>query len=245
MKKITNSHVQKAYDIAKLVFEKQISLKIGVERLEVFGMVRSSAHDYIYSYSNLVQGKLFTRTANAYATEYYLEKILIDMGNNAFENALLALAQHINYYEQLTGRKVIKLKAIYDKYFKLLDFSSENIIYPDEFDKDEKFVEGKSKLIKVNFYERNPIARRRCIDHFGSNCQVCKINFEKIYGLIGKNFIHVHHKVELHTIRSEYSINPITDLIPVCPNCHSMLHKRTPPYSVEELIYIINKIDQK
>jgi len=35
-------------------------------------------------------------------------------------------------------------------------------------------------------------------------------------------------------------INPLTDLIPVCPNCHSIIHLKTPPYSVEEVQKLIS-----
>jgi len=61
------------------------------------------------------------------------------------------------------------------------------------------------------------------------------MSFEEQYGDIGKGFIHVHHKKPLAAIRSEYSINPKIDLIPVCPNCHAMLHSSNPPLSVEKL----------
>ena len=33
----------------------------------------------------------------------------------------------------------------------------------------------------------------------------------------------------------EYRLNPETDLVPVCPNCHAMLHTSEPPLSVDEL----------
>lgn len=52
------------------------------------------------------------------------------------------------------------------------------------------------------------------------------MNFEEVYGEIGKGFIHVHHIVPLSEINSEYKVNYKDDLIPVCPNCHSMLHKK-------------------
>ena len=42
-----------------------------------------------------------------------------------------------------------------------------------------------------------------------------------------------------------YIVDPIKDLFPVCPNCHSMLHKIDPPYSIEELKKIINENDLK
>jgi 5-methylcytosine-specific restriction protein A len=51
------------------------------------------------------------------------------------------------------------------------------------------------------------------------------MDFEKMYGEIGHGFIHVHHIIPISTIGEEYKIDPIKDLVPVCPNCHAMLHK--------------------
>lgn len=47
--------------------------------------------------------------------------------------------------------------------------------------------------------------------------------------------ISMHHEIEIITIGEEYEINPITDLKLICPNCHAMLHKRKPAYSIDEL----------
>lgn len=93
----------------------------------------------------------------------------------------------------------------------------------------------------VNSYERNSKARKICIEHFGVKCQVCDFDFEKKYGEIGKDFIHVHHKIDISTVGKEYEVNPIQDLISVCPNCHSMLHKKKPAYSIKVLKQIIFK----
>ncbi|PKF86740.1 HNH endonuclease [Bacillus sp. BA3] len=96
--------------------------------------------------------------------------------------------------------------------------------YPDEVS--ETLEEGKRKTIRVNVYERNPIARKQCMDHYGAQCQVCSLNFKDTYGEVGKDFIHVHHIVPLHEIQQDYIVDPIQDLIPVCPNCHAMLHRK-------------------
>ena len=67
---------------------------------------------------------------------------------------------------------------------------------------------------------------------------MCDLDFEKRYGAIGHGFIHVHHRTPLSQItdHDDYTINPIEELLPVCPNCHAMLHKREPePFTVEEL----------
>lgn len=87
-------------------------------------------------------------------------------------------------------------------------------------------IEGAKTKVTVNKYERNPIARQRCIEHHGYSCSICAFNFQEVYGDIGNNFIHVHHIKPLHEIRDNYIVDPIKDLIPVCPNCHAMLHRK-------------------
>ena len=97
------------------------------------------------------------------------------------------------------------------------------------------FKEGKSKDIVKTRYERNPAARKRCLDYYGCSCEVCKFNFEEHYGEIGKGFIHVHHRNQIYEIGKEYDIDPIRDLIPVCPNCHAMIHSKIPAYTIAEI----------
>lgn len=99
--------------------------------------------------------------------------------------------------------------------------------------------EGSTVKISVNKYERNQEARQECIDHYGCFCQICGFNFEIFYGKLGKEIIHVHHIKPLSEIKEEYVINPKTDLIPVCPNCHSMIHRKTPCYTISEISQLI------
>lgn len=112
---------------------------------------------------------------------------------------------------------------------------------PEKFkgEKRKKFIEGARIESTVTRYERNSAARKECLDYYGYSCTVCGVNFEKVYGDIGKSYIHVHHEVEISTIGQEYEVDPINDLKPVCPNCHAMLHKRKPAYSIDELREII------
>ncbi|MET3195256.1 HNH endonuclease [Gottfriedia sp. OAE603] len=96
--------------------------------------------------------------------------------------------------------------------------------YPEEIS--DGLEEGHSKTILVNRYERNSKVRKECIDAHGVQCQVCKIDFESTYGIVGKDFIHVHHIIPLSEIKKGYIVDPEHDLIPVCPNCHAMLHRK-------------------
>jgi len=101
------------------------------------------------------------------------------------------------------------------------------------------FYEGAVRQIVINKYERNPLARRICVNHYGAFCQACGFDFFKTYCELGKDFIHVHHIVPLSKINKEYILNPIDDLIPVCPNCHSMIHRNKTALSIEELKKIL------
>jgi len=89
---------------------------------------------------------------------------------------------------------------------------------------EKEYWEGNKQQKLLTIYERNIDARNDCIKAKGYACSVCGQKMEDIYGEIGKNFIHVHHINFLSKTKGTHKVDPIKDLIPVCPNCHSMLH---------------------
>ena len=95
--------------------------------------------------------------------------------------------------------------------------------------------EGALRRVTVNRYERSQINRAICISVHGTKCKVCGLDFGEHYGEIGFGFIHVHHIVPVSQMNSDYKIDPVNELVPVCPNCHSMLHRKAPPLSIDEL----------
>lgn len=106
-------------------------------------------------------------------------------------------------------------------------------------DKTQAFIEGSATQVLQTRYERNIYARNECLNLYGYSCSVCNFDFEKFYGNLGFKFIQVHHLTQVATIKQEYQVNPVQDLRPVCPNCHSMLHKQSPPLTIDELKEII------
>lgn len=123
-------------------------------------------------------------------------------------------------------------------------FKKRELIVSQYFDKakDTAIYEGAVRQITSNKYERNPYARKICIENYGVQCCVCGFDFETKYGEIGKDFIHVHHLKQLSSYKKESKINPKDDLRPICPNCHAMIHKKKTPFTIEELK---QKIDKK
>ncbi|WP_211222986.1 HNH endonuclease [Salinimicrobium terrae] len=113
-------------------------------------------------------------------------------------------------------------------------------VYEEQEEKEEiGLPEGAVHKVLVNKYERSKINRSICLQHFGSDCQVCGFNFKEKYGEIGEGYIHVHHIIPVSQLGNNYQVNPIKDLIPLCPNCHAMVHKKSPPMEVEELRNIL------
>jgi 5-methylcytosine-specific restriction protein A len=106
---------------------------------------------------------------------------------------------------------------------------------PEEVFSAGPLVEGAVSHVRVNAYERNPLARAKCIAYYGATCAVCSLDFGAVYGPIAAGFIHVHHITPLSQIGSRYEVDPIKDLRPVCPNCHAVIHLRGETRSVDEV----------
>ncbi|MCU7884935.1 MAG: HNH endonuclease, partial [Candidatus Thiodiazotropha sp. (ex Lucinoma annulata)] len=103
---------------------------------------------------------------------------------------------------------------------------------------------GATQKILVNSYERSSAAREVCIRHYKAKCAVCDFDFGHIYGELGDGYIHVHHLIPLSEIGSEYEVDPINDMIPICPNCHAMIHETEPPMSVVELGDLVSSVHE-
>ena len=108
-------------------------------------------------------------------------------------------------------------------------------VHPETLAETRTYHEGSVRRVLVSVYERDSAARDACLERHGFRCKACGMDFEKRYGEIGCEFIHVHHKKPLASCRSDYELDPVKDLVPVCPNCHAMLHTKDPPLSVAEL----------
>ncbi len=103
------------------------------------------------------------------------------------------------------------------------------------------FREGRTEQVLVNRYERDPDARAECIRHYGAACFICGFDFVSHYGEVASGFVHVHHLIPLSCVGQDYHVDPVKHLRPVCPNCHAVIHRRTPPYSPIEMQQFIRQ----
>jgi hypothetical protein len=105
----------------------------------------------------------------------------------------------------------------------------------------ELILEGNAVRVVLNRYERDPKARAICIKKHGSVCIACGFKASTVYGEVAMDLIEVHHLSALASEGVEHLVNPETDLVPVCPNCHAVIHLKTPPYTVDEVRAMLNR----
>jgi hypothetical protein len=117
-------------------------------------------------------------------------------------------------------------------------------LIPEEVIETACYLEGAVARITVNAYERNKKARRLCLNHHGYKCAVCGFDFVAKYGSIGKDYIHVHHHKRLARQGGRYTLDPVRDLCPICPNCHAMIHQKDNPYTIKQLQAIIQQVEK-
>lgn len=130
---------------------------------------------------------------------------------------------------------------------KVFDYIEEKRYIWTERNENEYLELGISKETMVKAYKRNSAAREACLDFNGYKCAVCGFESEKIYGEGFEHLIHVHHIKPISEQGIEYSVDPKTDLMPVCPNCHTALHTKVNGrcLSVEEFKKRYEKIEKE
>jgi hypothetical protein len=104
----------------------------------------------------------------------------------------------------------------------------------------EPKLEGAEVLRLLSIHERDPVLRSSCLAIHGYTCFICGCNLGVIYGALGEGFIQVHHIEPLGSRGHERKTDPRTDLIPVCPNCHAMIHRGGVTRSPEEVRNAMN-----
>lgn len=113
--------------------------------------------------------------------------------------------------------------------------------FPEEVD-DSGYPEGSLKRIWVNAYERSATARARCIAHHGWRCAACDLLLSERYGPVAEGLIHVHHLRPVSQLGHGYHVDPVADLRPICPTCHAVIHRRTPPLSIKEVRTLLHTL---
>ena len=150
--------------------------------------------------------------------ELILSKGQLPLGTNDSQADLIII-------NEWTGKFVQAIIALLPLEDSIPNNSSEISGYP----------EGALKVMKVNRYERNLKNKVNAILIHGNHCHACGVDLSQLYGEIATGCIEIHHKVKVSELGENYVINPTNDLVPLCPNCHTVTHQRHPPFTVDEI----------
>jgi len=183
------------------------------------------------------KGKGSGKSSDPTLTKYFK---MVEEDSNEYKSLFFKLEEFV----QKIGKKLNASIEIYIPKNDIHMYKEQNkyeFIYSED---ERKYFEGKMSESTRNISKRNSEARKKCLNYYFPsgehyNCKICKFDFQEKYG---ENYIEVHHIIS-HTKKSrkegEHEIDPIKDLIPICSNCHSIIHKSN--ISIDEMKKRIKK----
>ena len=109
---------------------------------------------------------------------------------------------------------------------------------------DDEFSEGKECLKLHLTRERNQYLITRAKQKFKEEhdgrlyCEICGFDFSKVYGDLGNGFIEAHHTKPISEMKPDEKTR-VEDMLMLCSNCHSMIHRRKPWATKEDIKRIL------
>ena len=172
----------------------------------------------------------FEKAVLAKIDGHYLEQIPSNRTNNYWRDGVRLISQS-DYDAILSHAQTLALEVDADEpviEIEPLAFESAN--------------EGSKTSYFGTRYERRKDLRLKAIAIHGLECTACGFDFEKAYGEYAKGLIHVHHVVPISDFGEEKAVNPETDLVTLCANCHAVVHrKRDVTLSVQQLKEMLDR----
>jgi len=131
--------------------------------------------------------------------------------------------------EQITVRRLTKVEV---------DEVEESVSSEDARETEFLAFEGKATKAEVDLLFRNRTLVSIKKQLSDCRCEICNFKYQELYGQPGAGFIIAHH---LKPISSGPRVNRLEDIALVCANCHSIIHTKNPPYSIDEMKALIKQ----
>ena len=160
----------------------------------------------------------------------YLETIPASRASNYWRDGVRAISQDV--YAKIKGRA--KLGTPINNKEKTETLNDREVLL-------ESIQEGSPKACFSTTYERSKALREQAIAIHGTSCAACGFNFKSVYGEYGEGYIQIHHIFPVSEFDKPRAVNPELELIPLCANCHAIVHRRKGrTLSIEELTKLIH-----
>lgn len=145
---------------------------------------------------------------------------------NLWIRAVLEYARHESALE-VAFRSIVTILSL------PLSLIEESLVWEDEH-ADSRY-EGAVIVKESRAYERSRFNRAVCLSQYGFQCRGCGQDMDEKYGPLSIEVIDVHHIVPVSQMGGPKKLDPLRDLVPLCPNCHRVVHSEKQPLSVSEL----------
>lgn len=233
--------------------EKDVRIKDAAQRERYVNFAETKLPDFIRQYLDINYEGLYENTERTYYER--LRRNVYSTASAKIANAeegemYTTVLKHVaGFYNSKTfkGKEKVQLSNAERRKAKSTPTSSllHDVAAPSHEPKtdylqpaeDEHLTEGKIRQVSLTIHERNRKFRQICLAEHGYVCAACGMDIEKFYGEIGREFIEVHHMERIADTDGEHEIDPKTDLVPLCSNCHSMIHRKEGgiPFTLDEL----------
>ena len=109
---------------------------------------------------------------------------------------------------------------------------------------DDRIVqEGELKSRTGEYRIRDRALREAAVKHYSKDglllCSVCDFDFSKAYPVVGNGYIQIHHLKPVSFMSGAgeaMNMNEaLSNVRPLCANCHQIAHKCTPPIPIDDL----------
>lgn len=165
----------------------------------------------------------------------YLETIPASRASNYWRNGVRAISQ--NVFEKIKGRAKLGTPVINKN--KAETLNDREVLL-------ESIQEGSPKACFSTAYERSKALREQAIAIHGTSCAACGFSFKSVYGEYGEGYIQIHHIFPVSEFDKPRAVNPELELVPLCANCHAIVHRRKGrTLSIEELKNLISAQHQQ
>jgi HNH endonuclease len=175
--KIPPEQYEKAYELARRVYEGALRHTDVVNELAELGLKRSSAGDFVAIYRHMRNGVIYKRAMSRDATEFFLVGIRRDDGEQAFRNGLTALSLHIPYNFKKNGTHYNLLKSL-EASAQLSAEDGDDFGQGNEPKYSATGIDSRTKVwLQIRQRRGQATFRKKIRDRYGSHCLVtgCKI----------------------------------------------------------------------
>lgn len=192
---------------------------------EIADFTENELADFIRQYADANFKGIYAETDHNYYDRISKQIPLNPKMKTANEAAALRYSSHLKLYSMFLESKAYK-QLFKQQIASAAEKPSTSAPSPPPTQtKEREMTEGEKRHVAYEVAHRNPALRRACLEKYGYQCQCCGMDFASLYGEeLGAGFIEVHHLKMISTFEESRPEDYVENLVPLCSNCHSMIH---------------------